>query len=55
MNIVMSIKLDPRMKQALQKIAEKNFVSISAVVKQAVDKHLQEQGIDWRKEKTPTK
>ena len=55
MDIVMSIMLDPRMKQALQKIADKNFVSISAIVKQAVDKHLQEQGIDWRKEKTKEK
>jgi len=48
---LLSIKLDPRMKAALKKVADKQFISVSAVVKQAVEKHLQEHGIDWRKEK----
>jgi hypothetical protein len=34
----------------LKKIAERQFVSGSAIVKQAVEKHFQENGIDWRKE-----
>ena len=52
MQIMLSIKLDPRMKAALKKVADKQFISVSAVVKQAVEKYLQEHGIsDWRKEK----
>jgi hypothetical protein len=53
MNTFMSIKMDPRMKAALEKQAKEQFISASAIVKQAVDKYLQEQGIDWRKEKKP--
>jgi predicted transcriptional regulator len=55
MNAFMSIKMDPRMKAALEKLAKEQFISASAIVKQAVDKHLQEQGIDWRKEKIKDK
>ncbi len=47
---MMNIKIDPRMKTAVQKLADKNFISMSAVIKQAIEKHLQEQGIDWQKE-----
>jgi hypothetical protein len=43
------------MKAALEELAKEQFISASAIVKQAVDKHLQEHGIDWRKEKAPTK
>ena len=47
---MVNIKMDPKMKAALQKLADQQFSSLSSVIKQAVDKHLQEQGIDWRKE-----
>jgi predicted transcriptional regulator len=45
---VIAIKVDPRMKEALQKVADKQFISMSAAVKQAIEKYLQEQGVDWR-------
>jgi hypothetical protein len=42
------------MKEALQKVADKQFISMSAAVKQAIEKYLQEQGVDWR-EKGPAR
>jgi predicted transcriptional regulator len=48
--IMITIKLDPRMKEALQKAAEKQLVSMTVLIRQLIDKHLQEQGIDWREE-----
>ena len=48
---MINIKVDPKMKSAIQKAADKQFISMSAFIKQAVEKHLQEQGIDWREEK----
>ncbi len=50
MEDLLSIKVDPRMKIALKKLANKQFNSISGIVKQAVEKHLEEQGVDWRRE-----
>jgi Arc/MetJ-type ribon-helix-helix transcriptional regulator len=47
---MVNIKLPPEMKSAIQKLADKQFTSMSAVIKQAVEKHLQDHGIDWRKE-----
>ncbi len=52
MEDLMSIKVDPRMKRALKKLADKQFNSISGIVKQAVERHLEEQGVDWHKEGT---
>lgn len=51
MQPLISIKVDPRMKAALKKLADKQFISVSAAIKQAIEKHLHENGIDWRKEK----
>lgn len=48
--MMINIKLDPRMKAAIQKIAEKQFISMSAAIKQAIEKYLKEHGVDWRKE-----
>jgi predicted transcriptional regulator len=45
-----SIKLDPNMKQALEKLAKEQFVPVTSLIKQAIAKYLEEQGIDWRKE-----
>jgi predicted HicB family RNase H-like nuclease len=47
---MINIKIDPKMKAAIQKAAERQFISMSAFIKQAVEKQLTEQGIDWRKE-----
>ena len=49
---MLTVKIDPRMKAALKKIAEKQFISTSAAAKQAIEKYLEEHGVDWRKEAT---
>lgn len=48
MQVVLTIKLDSRMKAALQTLAESRFTSVSAAVKLAIEGHLKENGIDWR-------
>ena len=40
------------MKEALEKLAEKEFSPVSSIVKKAIDKYLQEQGIDWKEKKS---
>jgi predicted transcriptional regulator len=45
---MINLKIDPRMKAAVQKVAEKQFISMSAAIKQAIEKYLQDQGVDWR-------
>ena len=45
-----SIKLDPEMKEALEKLAKEQFVPVSSLIKQAIAKYLEAQGLDWRKE-----
>ena len=52
---MLSIKIDPKMKEALEELAEKEFAPVSTVVKKAIDKYLQEQGINWRDKKKPKK
>jgi len=47
---MVNIRIDPRMKAAIEKLAEKQFISMSAVIKQAIEKHLQEHAINWREE-----
>ena len=47
---IMTLQIDPRMKAALKKVADRQFISSSAAVKQAIDRYLQEHGVDWRKE-----
>ena len=46
-----TVKMPPQMKKALEKIAEKEFSSVSGILKKAAEKYLKEQSIDWRKEK----
>jgi predicted transcriptional regulator len=50
MQTLLTLKLDSRMKNALKKLADKQFISVSAAVKQAIERHLKENEIDWRKE-----
>jgi predicted transcriptional regulator len=48
---LLTVKVDPRMKKAIQKAAEKQFISMSAAIKQAIEKYLQDHGVNWREEK----
>ena len=43
-----TIKMPPEMKKALERIAEKEFSSVSGILKKAAEKYLLEQGVDWR-------
>lgn len=45
-----SIKMPPGMKEALEKLAEKEFSSVSGILKKAAEKYLLDHGVDWRKE-----
>ena len=47
---MLSIKIDPRMKKAIEEVAEKEFAPVTTIVKKALDKYLQENGVDWRGE-----
>ena len=47
---MISTKIDPKMKKALENLAQKEFSPVSTIVKKAIEKYLQEQGIDWREE-----
>jgi len=46
-----TVKVDPKMKKALERLAEKEFSSVSGILKKAAEKYLKEHDIDWRKEK----
>ena len=51
MTMPTSIKLDPKMKKALERFAKEKFMPVSSVIKQAIENHLKEHGVDWKKEK----
>jgi predicted transcriptional regulator len=51
MTIMINIKVDPKMRTAIKKLADQQFISMSAVIKQAIEKHLQDNAINWREEK----
>ena len=55
MLVHVAVKMDPRMKKALEKLAEKEFSSISGILKKAADEYLHKNGIDWREEKPSSK
>jgi len=46
----LSFKVDPRLKKALENLAAKENRSLSNYVITLLMKHLEEKGIDWRKE-----
>lgn len=48
--MTLSFKVDPRLKEALERLANKENRSLSNYVVTALMKHLKEQGIDWQKE-----
>ena len=43
-----TIKMPPEMKKAIETLAEKEFSSVSGILKKAADKYLKEHNIDWR-------
>ena len=45
----LSFKVDPRMKNALEDLAEKENRSLSNYVITLFMKHLEERGVDWRR------
>ena len=51
MLVNVTIKMPPEMKKALEETAEKEFSSVSGILKKAAEKYLLEQGIDWREKK----
>jgi hypothetical protein len=55
MLVNVTVKMPPAMKKALEKLADKEFTSVSGLLKKASEKYLKEQGIDWRKEKAKKK
>ncbi len=46
---MITIKLDPKMKKGIEKLANEQLVTMSTVIRQAVDNHLLKHNIDWRK------
>jgi hypothetical protein len=52
MLVHVSIKMDPKMKEALEKLAKSEYTSVSGLMKKAAEKLLQEHGIDWREKKS---
>ena len=49
---MIALKMDPRMKKALQKVADKQLLTMSTLVRQLVDKHHNEHCVEWREEKS---
>ena len=43
-----TVKMPPEMKKALEKLAEKEFSSVSGIIKKSAEKYLLKNGIDWR-------
>ena len=50
MLVNVTIKMPPEMKKALESLAEKEFSSVSGILKKAAEKYLLEHGMDWRKD-----
>lgn len=48
---MVAVKMDEKMVFALSKQAEREFTSVSSIVKKSVEAYLKEQGIDWKEEK----
>jgi predicted transcriptional regulator len=49
MQTVITLKLDTRLKNALQEMAARKFMSLSGYLKSAAEKQLLADGVDWRK------
>ncbi len=49
MKMVMSFKVDKELKQALQNLADKEYRTLSNYVIMVLKKHLDEEGVTWKK------
>jgi predicted transcriptional regulator len=49
---LINVRVDTKMIEALKKVADKELSNVSVVIKQAIDKHLRDKGVDWRKEQS---
>ena len=45
---MVSLRLEARMKEGVDMLAKKQFSSATAVIKQAIDAYLLQNGINWR-------
>lgn len=45
-----TVKMPSKLKTALVKLAEREFSSVSGILKKSAELYLKENGIDWRKE-----
>jgi predicted transcriptional regulator len=52
MKISLSFKVNPRLKRALEKLAQKENRSLSNYVVTLLMRHLEEQDINWREEES---
>jgi predicted HicB family RNase H-like nuclease len=52
---VLNVKMDPKLKRALESFAQQQGISVSALVRQTMIKTLQDHGIDWQEQETPSK
>ena len=50
MKTVVNIRMDSRLKKALEKLAEQQGISFSGLVRQTMIEKLQANNIDWREE-----
>jgi len=46
---MISLKIHPKMRQALKNLARKEFASVSGLIKKAIQEHLERKGINWEK------
>jgi len=53
MTTVLNIRIDPRLKKAMERIAQEQSITLSDAIRIAMVKYLKEQGIDWREEEYP--
>jgi len=47
---MINVKLDPRMHEALKRLADREFTTISSLVKKGIDQLLRQHSIEWRQE-----
>jgi predicted transcriptional regulator len=55
MKVVISFKIDDRIKQSLQKLAEQENRNLSNYVTTVLIKHLEDRGVDWKDQEKPSK
>ncbi len=50
MKILVNIRMDSRLKKAIEKLAEQQGINFSAIMRQTMIEKLQSHDIDWREE-----